>query len=281
VLAQVATAGVLGIPGINTIMWIADLFGDDDEPDVRTEMRNWLAEEMGPDMARAVMKGPLGYALNTDLTRRTGLGDVFSPMPFLRTGAESGVEGLGNVLVAAGGAPMGMLANVYEAELALERGDYVGMLEKAMPKAIKDILKAWRYSEEGIETRSGTRGTSKDAFDAWDVTLRGLGFSPMKESEYYEARTATAKVTKGIEDMRSRILKDYATAVRDKDARARDEAREAVKTFNKKHPKFRITSGSLKRAVQGRRTTERETIRPETGLGTRNRDLEGMDLFAR
>jgi len=281
VAVQVATAGVLGIPGVNTLMWIADLFGDDDEPDVRTEIRNWLAEEMGPDAARAVMKGPLGYALDTDLTRRTGLGDVFSPMPFLRTGAESGIEGLGNVLVAAGGAPMGMLANLYEAELAMERGDYVGMVEKAMPKAIKDVLKAWRYSEEGIETRSGTRGTDPNAFDEWDVALRALGFSPMKESEYYEARTASVKVEKGVNDAKSRILKAFVEAWRDKDTAARGEVMDEVREFNKKHPKYRITRGSLERAVRGRLTTERDTIRPETGLGTRNKNLEGLDTFAR
>lgn len=280
VLMQLATAGLAGVPAYSTIMFVLDALGDDDDDDERgdahTRLRNWLADQVGPDLARVIMKGPLGTALNTDLSKRTGLGDVFSPLPFLRTGFSTGQEGLGNILVAAGGASMGMAATILNATVYAETGDYAKMVESVLPKGLKDVLRAGRYATEGLTKRSGAVAVAPDKFDGWDLALRALGFSPMKEAEYYEANTAQAKVINAINTRRNRLLREYA------EARLAGESvsdiRKAIREFNEEHPNFRIKPSSLRNAVSNRRTNARKTL-GKSGMATRNEKLPDLDRF--
>jgi len=280
---QFATAGALGLPAINTVLWIWNMLldDDDDEGDARTQMRNYLADQFGPDLGRAIAKGPLGYMLATDLTKRTGLGDVFSPLPFLRTGGNATArESVGEFAVSALGAPANMAVNAASAWDKLEDGDWLRAMETALPKGIKDIFKAARYANEGMKTYTGGKGVEAEDFDAWDLTLRAAGFSPMVESEYYEASIASGNVEQAINSRRRKIMRDYLNARREGDRDTVREMRREIQEFNREHPRYLIKPSSLLRSAKGRMRSDFERTNPVSGMATRRPNVGPVDRFS-
>jgi len=281
---QFATAGALGLPAIHTVLWIWDTLlvdDDDEEGDARTQMRNYLADQFGPDLGRAIAKGPLGYVLDTDLTKRTGLGDVFSPLPFLRTGGNASArETLGAYLVSTLGAPANMAVNALSAYDKMEDGDWLRALETALPKGLKDVFKAARYADEGMKTYTGGKGVDSEAFDAWDLTLRAAGFSPMIESEYYEASIASGNVEQVINTRRRKIMQDYLNARREGDREKVREMRQEIREFNRKHPRFLIKPSGLLRSAKGRMRSDFERTNPVSGMATRRPKVNDVDRFS-
>ena len=71
---------------------------DDDEPfDPVVEYRNFLTDMFGPEMAAVLAKG-LPTLMNVDLSKRVGMGDIGTPLPFMRQG-RTGTEAVNNTLV--------------------------------------------------------------------------------------------------------------------------------------------------------------------------------------
>ena len=281
VAMQIGTAGVIGVPMYGLAAGAVNLFLDDDDEkgDIETRMRNFTADLWGPDISRMLWKGPLSYLLDIDLTKRTGLGDIASPLPFMRTGADTGQEALGNFLVAAGGAPTGMMLGFWNAGVKLEEGEYWQAVESALPKGFKDISKAARFSADGVRSASGKQAITEEQYGVWDVATRALGFTSMGESEYYDANSAQWKVKNAINDKRERLLKDYSTAMVDGDYEKAREVRKEVREFNKEHWKFRINGNTLAKSAAARRSHLKDAVRPETGAATRDEKLKDLDRF--
>ena len=90
---HLAMAGTLGVPLAGTVAFAAKavaaaLGGDDDELfDPNVAWRNCLADNLGNDIGLLVAKGLPAYA-GADLSKRMGLGDVASPVPFLQHRAD-------------------------------------------------------------------------------------------------------------------------------------------------------------------------------------------------
>jgi hypothetical protein len=84
-----------------------------------------------------------------------------------------------------------------------------------------------------------------------------MGFSPLKETEYYEARTARAETLGAITDLKSDLLRDYAVARVQGDKSTQAAMQEAMKEFNKKHPRFRIKAKDRRNAYKNKRDGNR------------------------
>jgi hypothetical protein len=253
-------AGTLGIPMAGALGMAAKAIAwgmgdDDDEPfDPNIAWRNMLSDTFGKDVGLLLAKGLPAY-VGVDMSKRIGLGDVASPFPFMQTRAgEDGQATLGRMMVAAGGAPLSLVVNAFDALDFMEQGQTLKAWERLIPlKGARDLLRAARIGDEGVTTRTGELALPADRFDGWDLAIRAAGFSPIKESEHYEAKTAIEGARRAITDRRNALLRKYAQArVSGEDTTSIEQD---IAEFNSRYPQkgLRIDGSSKLRAVKARR----------------------------
>lgn len=250
-------AGTMGVPFMGTafaaLAFAGGLMDDDDEPfDPEVAYRNFLADMLGPQMAAVMAKG-LPTLLNMDLSKRVGMADLGSPLPFARMGG-NGTETVNNVIGAMAGAWAGSVGTTLDGVALLANGDYAKAAEKIVPiKAAQNLIRGYRYNEDGLTNTKGEVVVPAEKFSPWDIALRTAGFSPMRESEYYEANNAVEGAKRAVQETRTKLLRDYAQArLRGEETADIDEE---IKAFNQRHPegKVRIDYSAKQRAVQARR----------------------------
>jgi len=244
---------------------IAMAAGDDDEPwDAETEYRNWLTEMMGKDAAEAVAKGLPAWMFNADLSKRVGLGDIASPLPFARQGKTT-KETAANTLLAMAGAPVATVVDMVDGALLMNNGEWSKGAEKVVPlKLAQNIIRAGRYQNEGMTKANGEVILPPDKFSAADIGLRGIGISTATEARYYEATKAIESKKAAVKDTRSKLLGKYAQAKMAGEDTA--DILDDIKSFNSRHPQkgIRIDASSRVKSVQARRRAARE--RGESGV---------------
>lgn len=272
---QFVTAGLVGLPLANVVGMIADGFLDDDDEDgdARTQMYNALVDNIGKDMADLVVKGVPAAVIGTDLTKRTGMGDLFSLLPFLRTDGNTGHDQLGDFLVASAGAPMSMITGALDAVKFADDGQWLRAVEATMPKAVKDVFKAARYGTEGVTTRSRNTEVDADVFSGWDIAQRALGLTSLKESDYWDTKQAVRKVDTAIQAEKSRLRREYAIARVNGDHREAAAIQRDIDAFNRKHWQHRLRSKDLTSEVKKRRKV---AFAGGYNLGQPAEKLEGM-----
>jgi hypothetical protein len=270
--------GTVGLAGIANL--IAAAFGDDDEPwDFEVEYRNFLTDWLGKDMALLVAKGLPAY-LGADLSKRVGMGDIANPIPFVQRG-QTGQSTVANVLYAAGGAPIGMVGTMYDGIVAMANGDVMKGMEKVIPvKAVKDALRTYRYADEGMTDKRGNVILSPEKFDAWDLTLRGMGFTPTKESEYYAANAAMQEAKTAATDVRTRLLREYSEAKLK--GQSTEEVDAKIAEFNQRHPEksVKIDMSTKLKSVQARRKMAAERTESGVRIGKYEKPFASTARFA-
>jgi hypothetical protein len=282
-MMQLATAGAAGIPLAFPLAVVGSLFGDDDDEkgDYATQVRNYLADMLGPTAARALWKG-LPTLLGLDISRNIGMGDLFNPLPMMRwsdvTNAKTGKDAVATLLLNAAGAPFGTVADLFEGIQRFSHGEIERGIEKMLPKFLASPVKAVRYATDGLTSRSGNVAVEPDKFDGWDLAYKALGFSPVVESEHYAAQNSKEDVAQAINARRKEIYSQYAQA-RLSGGNASD-VREAVAKFNSDHPKQRITQEQLLQSLQQRRSSKKEYDEAGVRFSKRDKSLKGVDRYA-
>lgn len=270
--------GTVGLAGISNL--IAGMFDDDDEPwDFETEYRNFLTDWLGHDMALLVAKGIPAY-LGADMSQKVGLAEIANPIPFVQRGS-TGQSMLANTLYAAAGAPAGMVGSAMDGIMQMANGDILKGVEQIVPlKEAKDMLRAYRFSTEGLTDRRGNVVLPPESFSAWDIAFRGIGFTPTKESEYYAANEAMHTAEQAAKDTKNNLLRRYAEArMKDEDT---DAIQEKIDAYNDRHPEkgVRITVSAMLKAVQQRRKMVEERTGSGVRIGKAQRPFADQARFA-
>lgn len=260
-------AGSLGLPFAGTATFLASMLGGlggDDEPfDAEVAWRNFLTDLFGKDAALVLAKG-LPTAVGLDLSKRVGMSDIASPLPFARKG-KTGTETVANTMLAAAGAPFGTIADTVDGLDLFQKGQWLKGAEKIVPlKAAANVMRAIRYSTEGLTDRNGELVLGDDKFSVADITLRAMGFQPTKEAEYFAANQAVKQAQTSVMDKRAALIRQYAQAkVQGEDT---GDIKAEIDEFNGQHSVKgqRIDMSSLIKATQMRRKMAQE--RDETGV---------------
>lgn len=279
---QLVMAGVRGVPVAAPLLFLMGAFGDDDdkEGDLETQLRNALADSVGPETARVFWKG-LPAMMGVD-SGSLSMENLFLPFPFMRTNAitdaATGKDAITEFMFNLGGAPVSMTARIGDSVILGSEGDYQKALEKALPKFMSSLVKAERLGDEGITTRSGNVAIEGDEFSAWDQAIKAAGFSPIKESEYYQATYEKERITSAIDNRRNRIIKAIATSRLE--GEVDKEALQQAKEFNSEHPTRPITGDSVNRSVAQRRKDKRQRAESGVRFEKRERDIRDVTRFA-
>lgn len=263
-LSLFAHAGIRGVWGYGMLMTLLGLFlpgGADDQDE-------WLQDALlmnGDSAGVAAWNWAMGMALNgvpgtaigVDLTNRIGMPDLWFRTP------DKDLEGkdlwsfyteqiLGPVAAIGGGALTGL-------SMAAD-GQVLRGLEKIVPNAASDVLKAGRYANEGVTTYYGDPIIQNT--NPWEVLMTAAGFTPARIAERYEINNRLKRREKEITDERKDIHREVGDAIR-AGKPVPEAALERVKKFNTAYPEYPITAKSIRQSVKSR---EQASARNEFGV---------------
>lgn len=251
-----AMAGVTGTMGFSVAMMIAGaLFGDDDDPMAfEDQFKADVVDILGPQLGGMLLNGVPGHYLGIDLSSRIGMPDLWfrSPTRELQGKAEYQYW-----LSQSLGATVSLGEQLYTGfKVMTGDGDIARGIEMMAPKAVRDLMKAYRYSQEGLATIGKDQVLPADQIDASDIVAQALGFTPAKISETWDRSTALKNAETRVKQKRQRLINKWAMATMAGDKETASEALDGIKAFNamKVHAGFPIKAETLKRSIKTRTT---------------------------
>ena len=249
-----AMAGVTGTMGFSVAMMIAGaLFGDDDDPMAfEDQFKADVVDILGPQLGGMLLNGVPGHYLGIDLSSRIGMPDLWfrSPTRELQGKAEYQYW-----LSQSLGATVSLGEQLYTGfKVMTGDGDVARGIEMMAPKAVRDLMKAYRYSQEGLATIGKDQVLPADQIDATDIVAQALGFTPAKISETWDRSTALKNAETRVKQKRQRLINKWAMATMAGDKETASEALDGIKAFNavKVHAGFPIKAETLKRSIKTR-----------------------------
>jgi hypothetical protein len=248
-------AGVSGLPVFGMIAGLVGAVmalggGDDDEPfKLETAMYAWIKKEYGADIANLVLNGPTNAITGVDFAGRTSMGELWLRSPDRelegKALAHHYLEQLAGPVV---GMPISFMAGLQMMQDGhMERG-----FEKMVPKAARDLLQAYRFHDEGALNLRDAPLVEKDDMTLYDVLLRGSGFTPAKLAEVYDSNSRVTNVQTFLHDRRQTLINRAWLAKSSGDDGAWAKNMEAVREWNTKYPKDRMTVATLHKSFKSR-----------------------------
>jgi hypothetical protein len=253
---QFAFTGALGMPMASTVIAFAqmlqDIGGDDDDPkDLEAEARQWLADAYGKKAGMVISKGAIDAYTPLSVHGRLTLSDLW-----LRT-SDRDLEGRAEAydwMKAILGPQAAIVEGMFIAKDLIKDGHYYRAMENAMPKFIKDPLKAGRYLSEDAKTM---RGYDMKEMTAGEIVGKLIGFSSSQLSDMYDQNNAVIKLDKKLNERRRKLLDGIIQAIDSGDTERAGNVRKEIREWNKKNPSRRITGKTIRQSRRGRARTAR------------------------
>ncbi|GGE24354.1 Adenine-specific DNA methylase, N12 class [Gemmobacter megaterium] len=258
-LSMMAHAGIRGTWGYGLLMMLLGAFfpggGDDAEEWLQDAL---LMEGDTPGVAAwnyamgMAMSGVPGRVLGADLTERVGMPNLWF------RGDDRDLEGqdlydahMRELLGPVAGIPLGF----YRGLDYIGDGDWWRGIEAAVPKAVRDLMKAGRFSTEGAITRNGD--PLIEDVSPYQAIMQASGFTPAQLAERYRINNRLRNVERRITDERKSLHREAGDALRSGQP-IPEGVIDAIRDFNMRYPEYPITSDTLRQSMLGRiRASER------------------------
>jgi hypothetical protein len=266
VLATTGTlGGVTALPMFSAVMgligWAWKEFGKDPEwPDelkdksFETWVRKvWLPEQLGDisiggvPLNEWIETGPLNALTGADFASRLGLNDMWGRDS--KDGKTARDSATAWAIDHAGPFPSLILqfADAYE---AFALGDHQKGLEKIAPAAIKNMLIADKYADEGMLTAAGKELVPKDEVRAGELWAQRIGFRPERLAKAQEFAFKATGIEQKILNERDFIMKRLNLAHRKgREVEFERIIEKEVGKFNTKNPTYYIDSDNIFNSV--------------------------------
>ncbi len=263
--------GVTGIAGYNVIMAVAGMFfGDEEDPfGFKHQVERSILDLLGPTLGGVVLKGGIGQMTGIDLTSRIGMPDFFLREP---NGNKEGAAWWQQMLFNAAGVVPSTAVNMIRGFTMVGEGKTMRGIETIAPKAIRDLMKAYRYSNEGVQSLRGDEVVPVDRISGWDVIAQASGFTPAHIAESFERNSRIRDAQTKVQRERRDLLNQFGLASKMNDTETRDAVLERIRAWNTRAytAGFAITSDTLRQSLA---TRQRNAVRREDGVLISNRTL--------
>lgn len=243
--AMATMSGVLGLPMIQQIGWLYDMFADDDEPDFETVVRTTLGEQGA--------HGLVDFLTGMRISERIGLSGAFYrpgfasdqlPVPYQI------LEGVGGPVVGLG------LKYLDRAPKLFAEGEFQRGFESIAPTAIANMMRSVRFADEGIRTMR--YDPIIDDIGPFSVAAQALGFMPAQYAQQLAQNAVGTRINNAIDTKKSRLLQKRYIAMRQGDYDTVRDIDTQIKEFNQRHPRNAITPDTIERSMTShQRTTAR------------------------
>jgi hypothetical protein len=238
-------AGVQGLPLFGAFTMIANLFLDEDEDDAETIVRKHIGEGW--------YKGGLTELLDVDVSQRVALTNLLFQVNRYNRDA-SPEETIGYYL---GGPAWSVGKSFIRGTGELINGDMQRGIEAMVPGAVRNGLKAIRYTEEGALTRR--KDPILDDITSGQLVAQVIGFAPAEYARRQEENQVSKRIENTLRTNRGKLLKQYYLAIRMGDYEEARSVKDDILKFNKrvskKFPKAVITADSVLRSMRSHTKT--------------------------
>jgi hypothetical protein len=225
----------------------------------------------GVPVSDIVDRGPLNAITGYDIGSRIGLNDLWGrDSKETKTSRESAIAFM---LDHFGGPTASLLLGFADAYDAYAMGDYQKMLEKMLPAAVRNLVVANKYADEGMKTPRGKELVSKDDVKKGELLGQAIGFRP----DILAATQGPAFKLTGIEqrivNQRNMILNKLDFQLRKDTDKGAEEfnnilENEVIK-FNIKHPTYKLDGNSIKNSLR-EKAKQREGARAGVAVTKKN-----------
>ena len=248
-------------PIMGLIGWAwGQMRGDDDWPeelkdlDFTTWFRTvFLPEHLGDvtvggvPVSDLIERGPLNAITGYDIASRIGLNDLWGrDSKETKTSRESATAFM---LDHFAGPTASLLLGFADAYDAYAMGDYQKMQEKLAPAAIRNLLVANKYAEEGMKTGRGTELVGRNDVKTGELIGQAIGFRPDILAATQGPAFKLAGIEQKINNQRNLILNKLDFQLR-QDTNKADEKFEKiledeVSKFNTKYPSYAMDDDAI------------------------------------
>lgn len=224
-----AMAGAKGTPFLATILVaLGALFGagGDDEDD-------WIRTLVGDKQTSDFLLNGIPKALGVDMSGKVGAGNMLSPFPFLETKPSEGEDFWKDMVVAALG-PTGSLGErVMRGYSYASQGDWSKGAEAIAPTGISNLLKAFRFSTEGVTTKAGDVQIPGEDYTFFDAVMQTAGLPTNKTTDRTRHMGSLIRHEEYFEGKQKQLVHDYKEAWKAKDSKAMMQLRRQFIELNK------------------------------------------------
>lgn len=267
-------AGVRGVWMYGIAMMIASMiFGDDAEE----KFKKATVEAIGPTAAGMLLNGVPGHLAGIDITGRVGMADLWFRSPDRQLEGKDEFTYWQSQFL---GFIPSMAQNVFVGVNQAVDGKVSRGIETAAPKAVKDLMRAYRFGKEGATTLKGE--TLVEHIAPAQILAQAMGFTPAIVSERYSRNSALMNAQSRIKDKRRMLMDKFAVATKLKDTELRAETLEEIKKFNSENKTVAIRPANLMQSLQGRAKRSKETdsgVRLDPRLNRTLRDNLGPAIY--
>lgn len=292
-LTMAAMGGLMALPGSEDLFAVINFIGRKlygNGFNLEHDIRDTLTELFGDNQTADLFlhgAGREGFGLPAaadavgipfpefDMSAAVGMGRVVPGLQSLtKLGSESFEESLGRTTQDIAGASIGIGLNFFkfltDNQLPI---DDMKRWERTMPRALKNVSKAARYTPPDsnvaaltgnfVEPEGRERSRTGDTIVAFDgdnpehmmeIAMQAMGFNPTRLSREWDARIAQMEVVNFWRLRRSMLMNQFWHTMYTNDPDGRKDVRKAIAKFNKDVPygNMAITGKSLKSSVERR-----------------------------
>lgn len=246
--------GVSGTWGYALITTLLGLFVPGGADEIEEEVKTALVNTLGRDMAGLVLQGVPGTLTGINLSQRMGMPELWFRRPDRQQEGDELYQYWAEQVL---GAVPGMVQNAFRGFSLAMGGEVWRGVETASPKAIRDLMRGYRYSQEGVTTLRGN--PIIENVSPAEALTQALGFTPSRVSERYQTNRWMRNTEQRIVQRRRDIIRQIGDDVRE--GRGISAAsRDALRAFNAEFPEYPITSDTIRQSLRSRARGERETI---------------------
>lgn len=205
-----AVGGLMGLPAANLIGFVlANLLGDEDEPD---DIELQVARAIGDrDTSDLIMRG-LPTLFNMDVSSRIGMGLSTSLLPF--TDVEFSRDGGAMIMASLMGPSAAQAMQMWDGVGRIQEGHLTMGVSQLLPRGLRDALRAYHYSTEGVTRWNPQRDVALSPDDlSWlDIGLQGLGWPTMTLTDRQTINRWTFKADETFDARSAELRGAYANA---------------------------------------------------------------------
>lgn len=247
-------AGVQGLPTMGALNVLASMlngiFGDDDEPyDVDEQLRDIF----GTTLYTGLMNDVLGL----DFASRTSLSDLIwrdDPRHLAQVGPVAYVteKFLG---------PSASLAmNINRGVGLMNEGQVERGMEAMLPAAFRNMMKSFRYAEEGAKTLDGKPIVSPENISTRDIFAQFLGISPTAITEANVKASSMKQADVFFAARKNALYNRLYAAFMAHDQAGWNETIQEMAAFSRKHPDWAFTPQSIMSSIKTNMQHQRESV---------------------
>ena len=225
----------------------------------------------GVPVSDIVDRGPLNAITGYDIGSRIGLNDLWGrDSKETKTSRESAIAFM---LDHFGGPTASLLLGFADAYDAYAMGDYQKMLEKMLPAAVRNLVIANKYADEGMKTSRGKELVNKDDIKTGELIGQAIGFRPDILAATQGPAFKFSGIDQKITNQRNLLLNKLDFQLR-KDTDSGVEKFNEILTneipkFNAQHPTYKLDGASIRNSLR-ERAKQRESSRAGVNVTKRN-----------